>query len=241
MEKLVYVLVDSSHAVASQVSALAASAIPTARAEGAERLAILVPDRTEEIRSRAAARIGGAIERISAVFECWLPTVDARGPIEARLAERAGALWGYLVTESTMQPCPHSVADGERVPGITQWSINDKPADVEMEDFYREWAIHSRDSFALHPERDSYIRNAVARRLTAGAPPFLGIVLERFPSLDVFTDESRYFGDPEVLARVMDHVPSFYDFASGDHQRTLRVPLGLIRGCVSRARPSRRR
>ena len=39
-------------------------------------------------------------------------------------------------------------------------------------------------------------------------------MLERFPSIDVFTDDALYFGDPEHLAMVMDHVPSFYDFAT---------------------------
>lgn len=213
MEKLIYVLVGPRQAdVAARVEALAERAVPAARGEGGERMAILAPDRTDEIRARCPARIGGDFDRIAAVFETWLPTVDVRGAVEAALGDLGEALWGYLVTESTLAACPHEVADGGRVPGITQWGVNDKPASVSMEDFHREWAVHSKLSFDLHPTRASYVRNAVARSLTPDAPRYLGIVLERFPSLDDFTDESIYFGDPAVVKRMFEHVPSFYDF-----------------------------
>jgi len=212
MEKLIYVLRGPVDPIEGRVERIARTAVAAARALGGERLAIFVPDRAEEIRARCPARIGGDFASLAAAFECWLPNLDARGPLEASLAPHARALWGYLVTESTMAPCPHPVADGGRVPGITQWGINDKPKDVPLEDFHREWAVHSKLSFDLHPTRQSYIRNAVARRLTPAAPAYLGIVLERFPSLDDFTDESIYFGDRAVVKKMFEHVPAFYDF-----------------------------
>jgi hypothetical protein len=214
MEKLVYVLVDAVDDVAGRVERVADAVVGVARSQGGERMAVSVPDRTEEIRERSPARIGGDFDRLAAIFECWLPNVDLREPIEAALRPLAGGLWGYLVTESTMAPCPHEVADGERVPGITQWGLNDKPADVPIDDFHREWAVHSKLSFDLHPTRESYIRNFVARRLTPEAPGYLGIVLERFPRLEDFVDESIYFGDPAVVKAMIEHVPSFYDFAT---------------------------
>lgn len=214
MEKLIYVLAGPVESIEGRLERIAEAVVPAARSIGAERLAILVPDRTEEIRSRCPARIGGDFDRLAAVFECWLPCLDPREAIEVALAPHAQALWGYLVTESTLAACPHAVDDGERVPGITQWGINDKPAHVSLEDFYREWAEHSKLSFDLHPTRDSYDRNAIVRRLTPDAPPFLGIVLERFPRLEDFVDESIYFGDPAVVKKMFEHVPSFYDFES---------------------------
>lgn len=212
MEKLIYVLQGPKGASDGRLDRLANAGVAAARAAGGRQIAILVPDQADEIRARCPARIGGDFASLAAVFECWLPALDARAPIEAALAPHAQALWGYLVTESTLAPCPHVVADGGRVPGVTQWGINDKPAAVELDDFYREWAVHSKLSFALHPTRQSYIRNAVARRLTPAAPAYLGIVLERFPSLDDFTDESIYFGDRAVVKKMFEHVPSFYDF-----------------------------
>lgn len=212
MEKLVYVLCGSVDEVEGRVERVARAGVTAARALGGERIAVLVPDHAAEIRRRCPARIAGDFDGIAAVFECWLPNLDGRAALERALAPHARALWGYLVTESTMVPCPHRVEEGARVPGITQWGINDKPANVALDDFYREWAVHSVLSFDLHPTRQSYIRNAVARRLTAAAPAYLGIVLERFPSLDDFTDESIYFGDRGVVKKMFEHVPSFYDF-----------------------------
>lgn len=214
MEKLAYVLVDGADAIDGRVERLAAALLPVARPLGAKQMRILVPDEADAIRQANKMRIGGDFDRVAAAVECWLPSIDARGPIEAVLAAQADTLWGYLVTESTLDPCPHAVEDGERVPGVTQWGLNDKPEAVSMEDFHREWAHHSALSFGLHPHRDSYERNAIARALTPDAPRYLGLVLERFPSLDHFTDDALYFGDPAHTKRVIDHVPSFYDFAS---------------------------
>lgn len=214
MEKLIYVLHGPVDAIDGRLDRLARDAVAAARGVGAERIVIHVPEPAEEIRRRCPARIGGDFASLAAVFECWLPALDAREPIEKALVPHARALWGYLTTESTLAACPHRVADGARVPGVTQWGINDKPKDVSLDDFYREWAVHSKLSFDLHPTRQSYIRNAVARRLTPAAPDYRGIVLERFPSLDDFTDESIYFGDRAVVKKMFEHVPSFYDFAT---------------------------
>ena len=71
--------------------------------------------------------------------------------------------------------------------------------------------MQSRLSFALHPRRESYIRNAVARRLTAEAPVYLAIVYERFPSMDVFTDDALYAGDRAVVKEVLAHLPTFWE------------------------------
>ena len=212
MEKLIYVLSGPTDEVAGRVERIADAVVPVARSIGGERLVLLVPDQAEEIRARCPARIAGAFDSLSAVFECWLPTLDARAPLEEALSDHGRSLWGYLATESTMAPCPHEVEDAERVPGVTQWGINDKPANVSLDDFYREWAVHSKLSFDLHPFRDSYIRNALVRKLTPDAPQYLGIVLERFPSLEHFVDESLYFGDPAVVKEMFEHVPSFYAF-----------------------------
>lgn len=212
MEKLIYVLMGPVDAVDGRLDRIAADAVPAARSLGGERMALLLPDEFDEIRARCPARLMGDFDGVAAIFECWLPSLDTRAVIEGALAPHAESLWGYLVTESTMDPCPHEVDDGDRVPGVSQWTINDKPDAVSMEDFYREWAVHSEISFDLHPHRDSYIRNAVARALTPAAPRYLGIVIERFPSLEHFVDESLYFGDPAVVKKMFEHSPTFYEF-----------------------------
>lgn len=214
MEKLIYVLEGGSAPLEERRARLTETAVPAARGVGASQLALLVPDLTDELLERAPARIQGAFERVAAVFECWLPNLDDRAAVEEALRAASGdaALWGYLVTESTVQACPHSPAEGKRVPGVTQFAINDKPADVSLEEFYRAWQeAHSPRTFALHPLRESYIRNAVARRLTAEAPQYLAIVYERFPSMGVFTDDARYAGERAAIREVFRNLPSFWE------------------------------
>jgi hypothetical protein len=114
MEKLIYVVTGPVDAIEGRLERIERGVIPVARRVGGERMAILVPDQADLIRTRCPARIGGDFDAISAIFECWIPTVDARAPIEAALASCGRTLWGYLVTESTMAPCPTSspTADG---------------------------------------------------------------------------------------------------------------------------------
>jgi hypothetical protein len=147
------------------------------------------------------------------LVECWLPSLDAREPIEVALEKIDARYWGYLVTESTFGPLPRAESRDGRVAGITQITLNEKPKGVTDEAFYREWQeVHSKLSFDLHPTRVSYERNAVARRLTPAAPRHRAIVLERFPRLEDFVDETIYFGEPEVVQKMFAHVPKFYAF-----------------------------
>ena len=214
MEKLIYVLTGAKEALDGRLDRIATEVVPAAHGVGAEQLALFLPDEFDAIGERAPGRLMGEFDRLTAIFECWIPAVDHRAPIESALRRHADALWGYLVSESTMDPCPHDVDGGARVPGIAQWTINDKPESVSLDDFYREWSVHSEISFDLHPRRDSYIRNAIVRALTPDAPRYLGIVIERFPSLDVFVDDALYFGDPAVTKKMIEHTPAFYEFAT---------------------------
>ncbi|MBW1882130.1 MAG: hypothetical protein JRJ58_01275, partial [Deltaproteobacteria bacterium] len=128
MEKLIYVLVGGGGEVSERLSRVAGSAVPAAREVGGETMAVLIPDRSDEIRSACPARIGGDFDSLAAVFECWLPAFDLREGVEEALRPLCDELWGYLVTESILAPCRHACEEGGRVPGITQWGINDKPA-----------------------------------------------------------------------------------------------------------------
>lgn len=212
MEKLVYILSDSTRSPDAERDRCVADVVPVARKAGASNLKLLIPDLNDEVRSQNPLRMTPPFEAVGAALEFWLPSLDARGPIEAALRDGAGTLWGYLVTESIVVPCPHTVDDGIRVPGVTQWGMNDKPTKVSDEDFYHEWqVVHSKMSFPLHPLRESYDRNAIARRLTPETPVQRAIVLERFPSLEVFLDDARYFGERAALQEMIDHLPAFYE------------------------------
>lgn len=210
MEKLVYILGETKNQT-DFYDYFKAQLVPKIKQAGGEAIALLLADITEAQQTHNPSRLIGDFSKISAVVEFWLPSVDQRLPIEEAFRDVADMCWGYLVSESTIVPCPHHVADGEKVPGVTQFCINDKPKDVSLEDFYREWAVHSTMSFPLHPERVSYIRNAVFRPLLEGSPNYLGIVYERFPSLELFVNDEIYFGEAAAVQEMFEHLPTFFD------------------------------
>jgi hypothetical protein len=112
---------------------------------------------------------------------------------------------GYLVTESVPQRCTdRDWPDGKRSPGVTHFTWFPKPARLSDEQFFHAWhEVHTPFSFELHPLRWEYVRNAVARGLTPGAPPIRAIVAERFRTIEDYTDPRRLYGSKEVLKRVM--------------------------------------
>ena len=213
MEKLIYLLGASDVPASERRTGWGDGLVRAAKASGATSTALLIPEHTETIRERSPARLSANFDEIGLILETWLPSIDTRGPLEAALGAVDADFWGYLVTESTFGPLPKGTGADGRVEGITQISLNEKPEGVSDEDFYREWQeVHSKLSFDLHPTRVSYERNAVARRMTAASPPHRAIVLERFPRLEDFVDESIYFGDREVVRKMGAHVPKFYAF-----------------------------
>jgi hypothetical protein len=108
--------------------------------------------------------------------------------------------------------------EGVRSPGLTLVTLLDKPAGADEATFYRYWhELHRATTAECHPFT-SYVRNEVARPLTAGAPPVRGIVTESAPDVQDFLDPHRFYvsgGDPEQLRvnqkRVFTEVSEFID------------------------------
>ncbi|MEM7410539.1 MAG: EthD domain-containing protein [Myxococcota bacterium] len=150
---------------------------------------------------------------VSAAISVWLDSIDDRRALEGSLAPHCERLEGYLVTESIPQRCDdRDWPDGARSPGVTHFTWFPKPERLTDGDFYRAWhEVHTPFSFDLHPLRWEYVRNAVARPLTAGAPPIRAIVAERFRSLEDYTDPKRLYGGREVLSKVMEDTEQFAD------------------------------
>jgi hypothetical protein len=150
---------------------------------------------------------------LSAAVSLWLDCYDARGPLETLLAGDAERLAGYLVTESIPQAVTdRDWPDGARSPGVSHFTWFEKPKDLPDEAFFRAWhEVHTPFSFELHPRRWSYVRNSVLRTLTPGAAPIRAIVVERFRTLEDYTDPRRLFGSEEVLKRSADEVSAYAD------------------------------
>jgi len=138
---------------------------------------------------------------VRACVSIWLDAHDDRGPYEALLREAGVRVAGYLVTESMFREYggnEHASArdwpDGTRSPGIITLTIFDKPAGVDDETFYGHWYGHqSPMSEAMQP-RARYVRNAVVRALTPGAPRYRAIVEEAWPTTEHITNLHTFFG-----------------------------------------------
>ena len=211
MEKLIYLL-QSEPAGVTHWPELAGQL----HAAGASRLVVnhRDADQWQTVTERNPARIAGSWDQLEGMLEFWLDCVDDRAPLEEALRAAGYRLAGYLVTESIVQrPEVDWPADGRR-PGVTQFTAHGKPEGLTESEFFRNWQAHSALSFALHPHRWSYVRNAVARPLTDDAPPYRSLVLEHFHTLDDFTDESRYFGDPATVQEMYAELAGFCDVNS---------------------------
>jgi len=142
----------------------------------------------------------GRGEQLAGLVELWVDSVDVWPSVVEQVP---GDL--YLVTESVPQPV---------TPGLlTHLTWFPKPERLTEEEFFHGWhVVHTPSSAALHPRRQGYVRNAVARTLTPGSPAVRAIVLESF-AVDDYTDPSRLFGPPEALAAMAEELPLYADMA----------------------------
>jgi hypothetical protein len=151
------------------------------------QIASMVPVPADELPVRACVSI-------------WLDAHDDRAPYEALLRAAGMRLAGYLVTESMFREYggnQHASSrdwpDGTRSPGIITLTIFDKPAGVDDETFYGHWYGHQSPMSENMQPRARYVRNAVVRALTPGAPRYRAIVEEAWPSTEHVTNLHTFF------------------------------------------------
>jgi hypothetical protein len=214
MEKSIYFLHKPvTVSIESFRDTLLTRVVPQLQSLGASQLTVNVADLNPTIQEQAPGRLIGPWPTLSAAVALWHDCLDRRAPIEASLLDISKSIDGYLVTESVPQGFDPVWEGGERRPGVTQFGANGKPDNVSDEEFYYNWqVVHSTSSFELHPRRWSYVRNAVARPLTSGAPAYRAIVSEHFRELADFTNDQRYFGSEEAVVAMLKELPGFCDF-----------------------------
>lgn len=139
---------------------------------------------------------------LAGLVEIWLDSVDVWLSVVAAVSGDA-----YLVTESVPQP-----PSGQ--PGLlTHLTWFPKPSRLTEEEFFHGWhVVHTPSSAALHPRRQGYVRDAVARTLTPGSPAVRAIVSESF-AVEDYLDPARLFGGPEALQTTMAELPLYADHA----------------------------
>jgi hypothetical protein len=153
-------------------------------------------------RLENASLLMGRGKELAGLVELWVDSVDVWPVIVEQV--RADA---YLVTESVPQPVSTE-------PGLlTHLTWFPKADRLSDEEFFHGWhVVHTPSSAALHPRRQGYVRDSVARTLTSGSPPVRAIVSESF-ALDDYLDPARLFGGADALRVTMDELPLYADAA----------------------------
>jgi len=220
MEKLVHLLWRSdNHNEDAHRAHLTGELADRLLASGAgiQRLDILSGDTSESMPTPSI--LLGRGSELASVVTTWVNTIDDRAPIVAALTSVVGTtghLDQYLVTESVPQMREgRDWADGEATPGMTHFSWFPKPGHLSDDDFFHGWQqVHTPKTPELHPLRVEYVRDSVARVLTAGSPPIRALVAERFPTIEDYLDPKRFYGSDEALGESVTDLPLYADFES---------------------------
>jgi hypothetical protein len=239
VEKLVYLMWERPSVAAADLGArVQTELVPTLLALELRGLSLLVDD--EHAAVPAPVPVPDDELPVRLAVSVWLDTFDSRAPVEAALASYGVRRAGYLVTESLCEdygttpdwPQPRDWADGERSPGITVLTVFDKRPTLPDDVFYGHWYGHQTPMSAAMQPRVRYVRNAVVRGVTAGAPPLRAIVDEGWPTTTHLTDPSVFFGaadDQEIGENIRVMLDSMKVFADASTLRTFTMSEYLLK------------
>ena len=133
---------------------------------------------------------------VRACVSIWVDNHDTRAAYETVLGGRpaCGAPGtsspNRCITSTTQRDWP----DGARSPGITTLTVFDKPAGMDDDTFYGHWYGHQSPMSEWMQPRVRYVRNAVVRAVTPGAPRYRAIVGESWATAETVTDLTTFFG-----------------------------------------------
>jgi hypothetical protein len=203
MEKLVYLIWDRPGRDAAELGRFYVDDIvPRLLALGPHGLELYVDDADAQIPTMVP--VPNDELPIRAAVSLWLDAHDFRAPYEEVLADAGIRRAGYLVTEAMYRDYggnEHAPArswpDGDRSPGIITLTVFDKPAGTDDETFYGHWYGHQSPMSEWMQPRGRYVRNAVVRALTPGAPRYKAIVAEAWHEAEYVTNLQRFFGVAE--------------------------------------------
>jgi hypothetical protein len=224
VEKLIYLVWLDPETTRAEVGDLMLGQ-PAAEllALGPHRLAMDLRDAYSDIPAPVPTPPGET--PLHALVSIWLDAVDHRHPYEEVLSRVATRRAGYQVVESLYRDYggnawsgPRHWPDGTRSPGVLTVALLEQHPELSFEQWMTRW--HTRISpitEAIQP-RCRYVRNAVFRAVTEGAPPVRGIVEEAWPSLEHVTDPMLFFcagGQPDTMnahiTQMIEEITAFTD------------------------------
>ena len=178
--------------------------------------------------------------QVNAIVSIWLDRCDDRGPFEDVLTSVADHIAGYLVTESLYHDygdTPHAERrnwpDGTRSPAVLTCSFFPQKRGISYESWLDIWHNRVSPMSSEVQPRMRYVRNAVVRPVTPGAPPFMGIVEEAWPSAEHIVDPMLFYcgdGDPQKMnANISRMVTDIGDFIDLDAMRNNTMSEWLLK------------
>jgi hypothetical protein len=227
MEKLMYLAwLDPETPRAAAADVILGEVAPDLLALGPHRLSIDVWDPESDIPAPVPTPEGET--PLHGLVSLWIDAVDHRTPYEEVLCAATTRLAGYEVVESLYRDYggnqwsgPRDWPDGVRSPGVLTVALLQQHPDQTFEEWMTRW--HTRISpitEAIQP-RSRYVRNAVFRPVTDGAPPVRGIVEEAWPSLEHVTDPMLFYcgeGDTERMnahvTQMIEEINAFIDLST---------------------------
>jgi len=220
MEKLVYVLWKRpTQDVGELRDDLLGVRTGELRDLGAQRLALSIAD--DDVEYAQGSVISQMKAPITATLSFWLDTHLDRDPLEAVLRACVERVAGYLVSESVpIVNTTRCAKPGERTAGTNSIGFLEKPDALAYDEWLELWqgqhtrvAIETQSTFL-------YIQNAVIRSLTPGAPEWVAIVEEGFPS-EAFTDQKVFYAAGDSDAKLNENrgrmIESCLRFIELDH------------------------
>jgi hypothetical protein len=200
MEKLIYLIWDRPSRAPEEVRAQLLDDVALRLLDaGARGLQIDIDDDHAQVPSMVP--VPDDELPVRAEVSIWVDAHDFREPFEAILRDVGIRQAGYLVTESMYRDYGDNAhapvrdwPDGQRSPGIVTLTLFDKPAGVDDDTFYGHWYGHQSPMSEWMQPRARYVRNAVVRSLTPGAPRYRAIVEEAWHDLEDLTNLPRFFG-----------------------------------------------
>jgi hypothetical protein len=239
VEKLIYLVwLDAGTTRQTVADAMLGTVAPALLALGPHRLSMDLRDAASDIPAPVPTPEGET--PLHALVSVWLDAVDHRGPVEGVLERSATRLAGYQVVESLYRDyggnrwsTPRDWPDGERSPGVLTVALLQQHPELSFEEWITRW--HTRISpitESIQP-RTRYVRNAVFRAVTEGAPPLGGIVEEAWPSLTHVTDPMLFFcadGDPEKMtAHITQMIEEITAFTDLDTMRSVTMSEWILK------------
>jgi hypothetical protein len=214
MEKLVYVFWRGPESASTLSDRFRHEIAARLQTLGAERLQFNIADFADLSGALVNFSLQNTRPAPDGIVSFWVSSAFRRAPLERLLAQAFARIAGYEVAESTILPnLLHRPGEGERTYGFSQVTFLQVPPRLTYESWRRVW-FEEHTPVGIDTQANFlYVHNVVVMPLTAGAPPFRGIVEECFP--------------PEALRDSQ----VFYN-ASGDEARHQRHQQRMMESCA---------